>query len=275
MHKLPCSPGTASASLFPSSILNAFRWDITIALLSRRQPCIPTAFLDRITEFHDRQSWDFFTLYGCPIEFVRTMAHLAKLASIYEKTKTMEWTFFDTLPVDIIIEEVSKYKNPEALHPSDLEDDQNDLNAQQHRYLCIEAWRHAILLYALRVFNATQDASGLRKIDYHARMILDAVRCIPESDFTQKQVLLPVFLAGAEAGAERDRIIARSYCTYWDTKSRFGHFDSAEHILEDIWSGWSEDTRSWYWWGSKIAPNNASQSADPDAGPLTSEILLG
>lgn len=249
-------------------MLTVLRWEVTVAMLSRREIRIPTKYLDAISELHDAQSWDFFTLYGCPMEFLRHMAELSKLASIYEKTKAMEWTIFNVLPVDVIIEHVRQYRNPECVDVSALEHDEADVEAQYSRYLCIEAWRNAILLYICRVFRATQDAPSLRQIDHHKRLILDSVRCIPETDFTQKQMLLPVFLAGAEAGTERDRSVARSYCAFWDQTSRFGHFGSAGQMLEEIWAGWAEDNRSDYWWG--VLPWTIS--AD---GPLATEVLLG
>lgn len=249
-------------------------WDVTVAIVSRREPRFPIAYLDMIAAFNDRHSWDFFTLNGCPIEFVRAMAKLAKLASIYEKTRTMEWTIFNTIPVDGIVEEVREYKNVEETDLDDLDEEDIDVNVQRSRYLCIEAWRHAILLYVCRVFNSSQDAGGLRRIDYHSRHIFDSVRCIPETDFIQKQLLLPVFLAGAEAGSQRDRDCARDYCAYWNAVSRFGHFASAGQLLNDIWEDWSELTRSEYWWGMKVAAGQDGQWTN-SADLMPSEVLLG
>jgi hypothetical protein len=228
-----------------------------------------------LQSYADDDSWTFFTLAGCPMEFVQAMFKLAKLSSIYEKTKSMEWTIFNTIPVDMVAEEVKAFRNIERISLHELDDFRDDPNIRHNRYLCVEAWRHTILLFICRVFGHVQTAQDLRKIDYHSRLILDHTRCIPESDFTQKQLLLPIFLAAAEVGDERNRSFARHYCYHWNNVSRFGHFGSAVELLELIWSDWDENTRDSYWWGTKIKAGNESQWGSTTDSSMAQEILLG
>jgi hypothetical protein len=226
-----------------------------------------------LTNFADDDNWTFFTLTGCPVEFVQVMFKLAKLAWIYERTKDMEWTIFNSIPVDMICEEVKAFVNNEALSLDDLDGLDEEPSARRSRYLCIEAWRHAILLYVCRVFDNARAMRELRKIDYHSRMILDHARCIPGSDYTQKQLLLPVFLASAEVGDERNRNFARRYCKHWNTITRFGHFGSAGELLESIWADWDTSTRTDYWWGTKIRAGTETQFGASSS--MVQEVLLG
>jgi hypothetical protein len=203
------------------------------------------------------------------------MARLAKLASIYEKTTRMEWTLFNDLPVISEIAELQEYVNPESVTLCSAEDMglDGDVDARRNRFHCIEAWRHAIILYTCRVFNQQQDEHSMRKITYLARLVLDSVRCIPQSSIIQKQVLLPVFLAGAEMEREADRGFVRQYCKYWSDTSRFYHFESATELLEDIWCEADMSSRYQYWWGVRVGPESQRHTGDNES--MVSEILLG
>ncbi|GJN79976.1 hypothetical protein PLIIFM63780_003500 [Purpureocillium lilacinum] len=119
------------------------------------------------------------------------------------------------------------------------------------------------------------DPYQLRQIDHLARVILDSVRCIPETDILQKQLLLPVFLAACESCSETDRVFIRQYCKHWSKVSRFYHFESAAAVLEDIWKDWSLSTRSVYWWGVKVGNGGLMGSGVEAQGTLAMELLLG
>jgi hypothetical protein len=202
------------------------------------------------------------------------MAHLAKLASIYDKTTRMEWTIFNDLPVHAIIGDVKSFINVEAVSFDDMESLEDDTNAKLNRFHCIEAWRHAILLYTHRVFRPKQNIYQLRNIQHLARTILDGVRCIPQTEVIQKQLLLPVFLAGSEFETEWDRSFVRQYCKHWSDVSRFYHFESVAELLENIWKDWDLNTREEYWWGHKIGLKSRDISEDrPQA--MVAEVLLG
>ena len=223
-------------------------------------------------EYERVDDWTFFVVNGCPAELVKAMARLAKLASIYEKITKMEWTLFNTLPVKMIIEEVEQWKNEEDATSDEIGQMEDDPDAKRNRFHCIEAWRHAILLYAYRVFSRKQEASCLRSITHLARIILDHVRCIQQAEIIQKQALLPVFLTASEVEGEVSRSFVRQYCNHWSLTSRYFMFGTVAILLERIWADWDGSTRDVYWWGTKVGDGDLSQF---DGQFLVSELLLG
>ncbi|KAF4448046.1 fungal specific transcription factor domain-containing [Fusarium albosuccineum] len=248
-------------------------WDVTASLISRREPRLPAAYLETLAAYDDTDGWSFFTLNGCPGEFVRAMFRLAKLAYVYERTVSMEWTIFNRLPVDSIVDQVKSYINYEDANIYCTDETDADVNARRNRFHCIEAWRHAILLYVARVFTPKQDPSGLQAIDHHARVILDSVRCIPPTDPVQKQLLLPVFLGASEVGDDFNRSFVRQYCHHWSNEIHFYQFETVTVLLEDVWNDWDEATRDTYWWGVKTSHENRER---PQQGNwMVQELLLG
>lgn len=147
-------------------------------------------------------------------------------------------------------------------------------------YHCAEAWRYALLIYIERVFKwqdrkaarrradeAGEDeeggADGAKKGDsagsaddntallqFLARRTLNHITSCRRTTFVQKQLMLPVFLAGAEirdAGLRND---ARDYCVWWGTKTRYNMFITARALLEEVWrrrASAGEDVD--VWWG--------------------------
>ena len=181
------------------------------------------------------------------------MRRLAKLAATYEQTTRMESTIFDMQAVDRVVQEVEDFTDHDDFFARiEMRDPESDVNSRQNRLHCVEAWRHAILLYAQRVFKPVQDAPDLQRITRLSRVILDCVRCIPFTETIQKQVLLPVFLAAAEVGNEWNRDLAREYCRHWGSVSNFDQFDTVGKLLEEVWGEWSPTSRSEYWWGLKV-----------------------
>lgn len=142
-------------------------------------------------------------------------------------------------------------------------------------YHCAEAWRYALLIYIERVFKWQDRKAAKRRADeagdedenvnhktddghadntallqFLARRTLNHVTSCRRTTFVQKQLMLPVFLAGAEirdAGLRND---ARDYCVWWGTKTRYNMFITGRALLEDVWrrraaAGESVDV----WWG--------------------------
>lgn len=222
---------------------------------------------------YDRSDgWTFLDLNGCPGQFVLAMARLAKLASIYEKVAAMEWTTFNMLPVDIIVEEVKDWNNSEDISFQEIEE-LEDMDAKRDRFHCIEAWRHAIFLYTIRVFTKKQNQCGLLSTTHLARVILDHIRCIKQDRIIQKQLLIPLFLAAAETGDETDRTFVQQYCKHWSSTSRYSMFETTEMIIKDIWVDWHPSTRDVYWWGSKVSSGSVLKGRRED--PMATRLLLG
>ena len=99
---LVTTPKSSSRSTWISTVItDTFcRWDVTLAFLSREDLRLPLSYLEMLLKCGDSPECSFFVLNGCSIELVMAMARLAKLAAIYEKTRQMEWTIFDTTPVE-------------------------------------------------------------------------------------------------------------------------------------------------------------------------------
>jgi len=167
------------------------------------------------------------------------MASLAKLSSTYEKVTSLncEWTTFNLLPVELLTDELKTWKNEDDCSFQDLESHE-DPDIKRDRYHCSEAWRQAIMLYAMRVFSKKQDQGGLQSIKFLSRLIIDHVRCIKQDALIQKQALIPICLAAVESGDEADRAFARQYNYNWSLRSRYHMFETAQTILEKIWAGW-------------------------------------
>jgi hypothetical protein len=250
-----------------------FRWDATLAIISRTQPLLNPDYLQALMEHDDEEEWTFFELNGCPAELVKYMVQLATLAFTYEQVLIMEWASFNTFPVEDIIHRLQNWANDKDATADSITESEDDPDCRRNAFHCIEAWRHGLLLYALRVFYRPQTPAGLRSILHLARVVLDHVRCIPQTAIVQKQTLLPVFLAAAEVGEEATRSFVRQYCAHWSSTARYSMFGTVLTLLEIIWADWSDSARESYWWGVKVGHHRRDvSSAD---GNLMSELLLG
>ncbi|KAH6885178.1 fungal-specific transcription factor domain-containing protein [Thelonectria olida] len=244
-------------------------WDVTASLISRREPRLPTAYLETLASYDDGDGWSFFTLTGCPIDLVKAMWRLSRLAHVYERSANVEWTMFNLLSVDFIADDVKNYINYEDFNFHGTGESGAHVNARRNRFHCIEAWRHGILLYVARVFTPKQDSSSMECIDHYARVIIDSVRCIPPTDAIQKQLLLPVFLAASELGDDVNRAFVREYCRHWNNEIHFYQFETVTALLDEVWSDWDEGTRDTYWWGIK------TRHDVDESNWMARELLLG
>lgn len=120
------------------------------------------------------------------------------------------------------------------------------------------------------------------RIPFYAlvRSTLNDIRCVRKSSQTQKQLLLPAFIAGSETSDPELRRFICAYCDWWSDKSRYKMFDTVSKLLPQIWDevdksktsagaafpgpgfgtfhhfGYgSKDNRVRSWWGSVIDHN--------------------
>ena len=247
----------------------------------------------------------------------------------------MEWLTFDMTPALAIYRKLQELKAEDLYPPNhrafssapgstdsstsnpqlkvhDLSEDsdaeEEQVNIQSDAYHCVEAWRHALLTYTIRVFLLDQPSQGSadttrrpeseapsqttsantarrlwarsthdglssppaapskhqrdlrRQLHRAVRTSLNHVRCVRRSSQTQKQLLLPIFLAGSETTDEELRGVVRGYCEWWANKSRYQMFSTVPDLLTDIWAaidkarddtldGASDETP---WWGNVI-----------------------
>ena len=264
----------ARSSRMRAQVAMLIWWDVTSALTSRSKPRLVDPYLDLLKGFNQSDGWSFLTLAGCPTAFVVAMARLAALAHRHGRQSGSRRNVHDA-DFQLVLDEVRSYNHICELGCLSYTNfDSAGTDGALSRHYCIEAWRHAIFLYTIRVFNAQQSDQDLASISYQARMVLDSARCIPPTEPFQKQVLLPVFLAGAEVGDDFNRSFVRTYCQHWSKACNFDQFSGALALLEDIWTDWTSENRNLHWWGVKIGNGSDHAHAEGD-DVLQKKLLLG
>lgn len=149
---------------------------------------------------------------------------------------------------------------------------EDDVLKSPDKFHLFEAWRKGILLYATRVFAVESQSSTLlsRKTTYLSRLVLDHIRCIREETELRKQVLLPLFLAGAETKVEEDRKFCTFFCDGLATQTTYQLFGDISNVLQQIWNRQHHDDDQW--WGSFV-----SGRSQKDGGALNPvpQLLIG
>ncbi|EXJ85836.1 hypothetical protein A1O1_06205 [Capronia coronata CBS 617.96] len=232
----------------------SFRWDAVVALLSRRPCVMPYTYFEAVLQWEVSQFWTFFELIGCPRELLVPLMQLAHLAG-QSKTKGSMGKAMKAIVTEIE-GNLRSYQPPdnEAVYDLELEDDESLQQARDQYHSC-EAIRYSLLIYALQVFQddegETTRASVSTKLRYLSRVALDHVCSIRPSSPTQKQLLLPIFLAGAQTTFDRHKNFIREYCRQWFETFGYHMFTSVIGILEEVWAGQDEADRG-PWWGEVV-----------------------
>ncbi|KIW81559.1 hypothetical protein Z517_04585 [Fonsecaea pedrosoi CBS 271.37] len=251
-------------------------WDATLAMISRQGTRFNSSYLEHLFENEGNDGWSFYELTGCPTELMKLLVQLTRMAREKEIAASMEFLNFDMAAVLNIERQLLEWKNalevetePRHHHgglphledgdegangespcDSESEDDQAYFG-QRNNYHCMEAWRYALLLYVQRVFK--WDRQSHRRPAAILPLIwkvLEHSRSCHETSQAQKQLLIPMFLAGAEARNEAMRDTVRSYCLWWAARSRYGMFCSVSSVLEEYWEQNQSEYTSPLWWGS-------------------------
>jgi hypothetical protein len=228
-------------------------------------------YLDFLVRWERQDEWSFFDLTGCPRELLVHLFHLAELAKQSEIALSMKWLTFNMTPVTQIERELIEWTNDadstlSENHHSYLTDDDaiKQLHEQQDRYHCAEAWRYALLLYIESIFKNDHKRRSLT-VHRLVRKTIDHIRCCRRMSQTQKQLLVPVFLAGSETSDEDMRNFVTDYCAYWGEKSRYSMFTSVPVLFEEIWA-------TGQWWGAVIDSKTRPGSAH---GQGSTQLLFG
>lgn len=246
------------------------RWDAALALISRQSPIIDKAYLDFLVRWEKQDEWSFFDLTGCPRDLLVKLFQLADLAKQSETALAMKWLTFNLAPIKQIEHELIQWKNDVDTPPSDTnfysteEETIKQINEQQDRYHCAEAWRYALLLYLDILFKSDRK-KGSFKVYRLVRKTIDHIRCCRRMSQTQKQLLIPIFLAGSETSDEDMRDFVRKYCAHWGEKSRYRMFNSVPVLLDEIWA-------TGKWWGAVI-DSKTRPGSDREQG--TTQLLFG
>ncbi|EXJ81576.1 hypothetical protein A1O1_07640 [Capronia coronata CBS 617.96] len=244
-------------------------WDTTVSLLSRMPRTIPASYFHVLREDGEHDPWDFFSLVGCPSTLVAYLTELSDLAAEQEKTRKMTWAKFDPSRVIEIQCEVKAWTDERFVNIR--EEDADKMQYKRDCYHCAEAWKSAILLYIVQVFHPGGPQREKQTLSYLSRVTLDHVRCCRKTNTVQKQLLLPVFLAGCEASGADSRMQAKDYCTWWNEKSAYGMFSSVAALLELLWARQLINGDDSIFWGDVIDEKVTSASK----GKNDIQCLLG
>jgi len=260
-------------------------WDATLAMISRQGAEFDSAYFEHLVENEQKDGWSFYDLTGCSTELLVLLVRLAEMARQKELAASMKFLTFDMTPVLDVEKQLSDWKNDfevgtRSTHVGfvDLENEnvgvqnaatpedttEEEYCRRRDRYHCAEAWRYALLLYIQRVFK--WDRRSRRRppaiLPLTCKILEHSRNCRRKSQ-TQKQLLLPIFLAGAEARDEDMRDTVRSYCAWWGSRSRYGMFYSVSGLLEEYWAANSSSNGEPMWWGSFLdAKANAGKHGD-------------
>lgn len=196
------------------------------------------------------------------------MAKIARLAQQHETALNKENLHFDMSAVDEVEDALKHVPVP---YPSlDEDSDEEALDVARDRYHCSEAWRNALLLYIERVFRWNRGGHVPVSVRYISRSIMEHARCIRKENTFQKQILLPIFLAGAEMKREEDKAFVREYCSWWTRMCGSKMFIDACSYCEEIWALSNTPEAQGVWWGV-IVDRHCSDSGLP----MRPQVLLG
>lgn len=222
-------------------------------------------YLDHLVRSERQGKWTFYDLTGCPGDLVVQLFQLADLAKQSEIASSMTWLTFDLTPVMEIERQIRNWKATSFASACGLSEDEGalsyaadevadeeSLHAQQDRHHCVEAWRCALLLYIERMFKWDRNAPRPKAIARLVRATLTHVRACRRTSQTQKQLLLPVFLAGSETSDADMREFVIQYCKWWGEKSRYNMFNSVPSLLKEVWDGRSSRPGQKAWWGEVV-----------------------
>ncbi|KAH7121534.1 fungal-specific transcription factor domain-containing protein [Dactylonectria macrodidyma] len=246
-------------------------WDVTLALTSR-QGCVFSESTIISLFNHDADSNEtFYSVSGCPEVLFRHIIRLGSYAREYELVANMTCAKFDMGPVLELESKIREWKDPEY---SDFDDhnvsdssaaqgcDPEDVaHYKEDLHHCAEAWRYSLLIYIARVFKWQRDQPAPPVLGFLARKTLNHVSSCRYTSMLQKQLLLPVFLAGCETADEHLRQVASTYCSWWNERTRYDMFLTANALLEEVWSNASLNA----WWGSIMDQKSRSSVGSGDA----------
>ncbi|OCK83499.1 hypothetical protein K432DRAFT_401955 [Lepidopterella palustris CBS 459.81] len=97
-----------------------------------------------------------------------------------------------------------------------------------------EAYRHAIVLYMLRLFHCGDDQD---KIEWLAHNVFYSARCTPPSTGCADQLLWPLFHSALEIKDERKKAWLRERAKLMQLSGGFRNVESDVKIIEKVWAG--------------------------------------
>jgi hypothetical protein len=219
----------------------------------------PESYDDLVLASDDDAIWNVTTLSGVPRELFRHCRKLVHLASEKEQSLKTKSTAFRLQRIIDIEHSIKAYTQGEFdAHGPHVRHD--TIQHWYDYYHASNAWKYALLLYIFRVFKWDRTTTGQpAEAIALARLTLDSVKCCRTESNLQKQLLFPVFLAGAESTESSARGFIEQYCLHWYQKVRYRMFKDALVVLQQIWEKSDrdgEDTSAW--WGSFVSSHDAN-----------------
>ncbi|ETS77696.1 hypothetical protein PFICI_09758 [Pestalotiopsis fici W106-1] len=229
-------------------------WDVTLALTSRQGYVLSQSTIQNLIDQKDMSKTSFYGVAGCPKFLFENMVRLGVYAREFELVASMTCVRVDLGPILAIEKDIIGWEPVKGAITSELvvpgEEAETLESAQVEEDLrhCAEAWKFGLLVYIERVFKWDRKEEISPMVQFLARKTLDHVRCCRRESMTQKQLLLPMFLAGCEVKDEWLRKEASDYCDWWGKKTRYDMFLTASALLQTVW----DDEEAFKWWGPVI-----------------------
>lgn len=210
------------------------------------------AYFRLLSTYAGRDGWTWFDLVGCPLPLVGCLMELSALVAEYEKIRGMQWTKFDTSRVVAIQQFLRGWSDERFANIEEQDVDEEEMQLKRDGHMCTEAWRNAILIYIVRIFDREDLPRSPHAMSYRSRVTLDCIRSCRKTTNVQKQLLMPVFLAACESTSADAKAWAKEYCTFWNEKSAYGQFGSVVSLLETVWARQTIEGKDKMWWGQVI-----------------------
>ena len=224
-----------------------------VGLLARKECVLPYSYLEAVLKYEGRQSWTFYELNGCPRELFVPMVQLSNL-SARQTGKT------SARLVSEIEHSVRSYTHfDRGLNYAT--DDLEAMHVGRDQYHCCEGFRHALLIYVLRIFRIQQgdyQQATRSRIAFHSRVCLDHVSSCRHTTFTQKQLLFPVFIAGCETHDIAHREYAGEYCMRWYRKFGYQMYMTVFDVMKAVWAQQDAGNED-FWWGDELDSRRAKE----------------
>ncbi|VUC30651.1 unnamed protein product [Clonostachys rosea] len=253
-------------------------WDVTLGLTSRQGFVLSESAIAALFSHDKSNNETFYDVSGCPEALFRHMIRLGSYAREFELVSSMTCAKFDIEPVLQVEKQITEWKDPDyedrpeqydfTLSLEQISDIETMAQYKEDLHHCAEAWRYCLLIYIGRVFRWQRDQPSQPILGFLARKTLRHVTCCRYTSQLQKQLLLPVFLAGCETNDEHLREVALSYCKWWSDRTKYDMFLTTHSLLQEFWS---EDNHE-AWWGSFLDKKTKKSS---DGSSDSRQYLFG
>ncbi|KAE8373001.1 fungal-specific transcription factor domain-containing protein [Aspergillus bertholletiae] len=225
-------------------------WDAITSLANREDCVFPYAYLESLLSKYNGQEWDFFRLCGCPLNLVKLVMQLARLAAEKRRSSLNLFATFDNTTVSLLENSLESWRH---VSPPAAVQDEESMQQDVENVHCSEAWRNGLLLYVYRVFQWVPGCSVPVHILYRARIIMDHVVAS----------LLPLLFAGCELQDPSLHRKILGLCASWNDRTGFHMFNTTIPLLEVVWAEQKIKGFENVWWGQVIERQHASDSCSP------------